>query len=81
MALNLCFDANELPQRSNGIRPYFVPDGRVACHGINCRTPVLNLPKSSRHGLEMRVNRKIVWKSGLQSVILFRLLFLIRGFS
>jgi hypothetical protein len=42
LALNAFFDANELPQESNGARPYFVPDGCVACHGINKRASLVN---------------------------------------
>lgn len=41
-ALNATFDANELPQGSNGVQPYFVPDGCVACHGNNSRRSLVN---------------------------------------
>lgn len=42
LALNQTFDANELPQTSNGVRPYYVPDGCVACHGNNKRASMVN---------------------------------------
>ena len=42
MALNQRFDANELTRGSNGIRPYFVPDGCVVCHGITKKAPLVN---------------------------------------
>lgn len=42
LALNAFFDANELPQSTNGKRPYFVPDGCVACHGDNPRRSMVN---------------------------------------
>jgi hypothetical protein len=42
LALNAFFDANELPQSSNGSRPYFVPDGCVACHGNNGQRSLVN---------------------------------------
>lgn len=41
LALNAAFDANEI-QASNGKRDYFVPDGCVACHGVNPRRPLVN---------------------------------------
>jgi hypothetical protein len=42
LALNAFFDANELPQSSDGRRPYFVPDGCVACHGNNGHRSLVN---------------------------------------
>lgn len=42
LALNASFDANELPQTNNDVRPYFVPEGCVACHGINKTGPLIN---------------------------------------
>lgn len=42
IALNASFDASELPQTNNGVRPYFVPDGCVACHGNNRRASLVN---------------------------------------
>lgn len=42
LALNASFDANELPQTNNDARPYFVPEGCVACHGINKRGALIN---------------------------------------
>jgi len=42
LALNASFDANELPHTNNDVRPYFVPDGCVACHGINRNGPLVN---------------------------------------
>jgi hypothetical protein len=42
LALNAFFDANELPQTNNDARPYFVPEGCVACHGINKRASLIN---------------------------------------
>jgi hypothetical protein len=42
LALNASFDANELPQTNNDVRPYYVPDGCVACHGINKAGPLVN---------------------------------------
>jgi hypothetical protein len=42
LALNASFDANELPQTNNGVRPYFVPEGCVACHGNNKRASLVN---------------------------------------
>ena len=42
LALNAFFDASELPQGSTGARPYFVPDGCVACHGGNKRAALVN---------------------------------------
>jgi hypothetical protein len=42
LALNASFDANELPQTNKDVRPYFVPEGCVACHGINKRGPLIN---------------------------------------
>jgi len=41
-ALNASFDASELPQTNNGVRPYFVPEGCVACHGNNKRASMVN---------------------------------------
>jgi hypothetical protein len=41
-ALNAFFDADQLPQASNGKQPYFVPDGCVACHGANIQYPLVN---------------------------------------
>jgi hypothetical protein len=41
MQLNASFDANEL-QTNNGVRPYFVPEGCVACHGNNERASMVN---------------------------------------
>jgi len=42
LALNASFDANELPQTNNGVRPYYVPEGCVACHGNNKRASMVN---------------------------------------
>ncbi len=42
LALNASFDANELSQTNNGVRPYFVPEGCVACHGNNRRASLVN---------------------------------------
>jgi hypothetical protein len=42
LALNASFDASELPQTNNGVRPYYIPDGCVACHGNNKRAPLVN---------------------------------------
>lgn len=42
LALNAFFDADQLPQASNGKQPYFVPDGCVACHGANVQYPLVN---------------------------------------
>jgi hypothetical protein len=42
LALNASFDANELQLTNNGVRPYFVPEGCIACHGNNKRAPLVN---------------------------------------
>jgi hypothetical protein len=42
LALNASFDANELPQVNDGVRPYFVPDGCVDCHGMNPHASLVN---------------------------------------
>ena len=42
LALNQTFDANNLPASSNGVQPYYVPDGCVACHGSNDKAPLVN---------------------------------------
>ncbi len=42
LALHNSFDANELPQSLDGLKAYFVPDGCVACHGINPRRSMVN---------------------------------------
>jgi cytochrome c553 len=42
LALDQTFDANELPPAKNGTRSYFVPDGCVACHGINGQRALVN---------------------------------------
>jgi hypothetical protein len=39
LALDATFDSNELP---NPTRPYFVPDGCVACHGNNQQRSMVN---------------------------------------
>lgn len=41
-ALSAFFDADQLPEGSNGKQPYFVPDGCVACHGANTQYPLVN---------------------------------------
>ena len=42
LALNQTFDANNLPASANGVQPYYVPDGCVACHGSNDKAPLVN---------------------------------------
>ena len=42
LALHASFDSNELPPSSDGSRDYFVPDGCIACHGINSHRPMIN---------------------------------------
>jgi hypothetical protein len=42
LALNQTFDANELPPSANGVQPYYVPDGCVACHGSNDKGSLVN---------------------------------------
>ena len=42
LALTASFDASELPQTNNDVRQYFVPDGCVACHGINRNGALVN---------------------------------------
>lgn len=42
LALNASFDANALPASSNGVQPYFVPAGCVACHGESGRRSMVN---------------------------------------
>lgn len=41
-ALNASFDANQLPQSSDGKRPYYVPDGCAACHGDSPKRSMVN---------------------------------------
>jgi hypothetical protein len=42
LKLDQTFDANELPANQNGTKPYYVPDGCVACHGGNPRRAMVN---------------------------------------
>jgi hypothetical protein len=42
LALNQTFDANNLPGSTNGVQPYYVPAGCVACHGSNDKAPLVN---------------------------------------
>ncbi len=42
LALNQTFDANNLPDSANGVQPYYVPDGCVACHGSNDKGSLVN---------------------------------------
>jgi hypothetical protein len=41
LKLDASFDATDL-QANAGVKPYFVPDGCVACHGENPRRPLVN---------------------------------------
>ena len=65
LALNQTFDANNLPASSNGVQPYYVPDGCVACHGSNDKAPVVNYLDTDhwyrppRYGLSRRQSKEL----------------------